>query len=167
MILGIHNFTCLLSEVDSLLSTPPSVSVATSCSGNRRKCFVSRARTCSEVNSSCSRCRWSRVEDEFETAAPAPRFPWLVAVVVQLQCDSCLEGSDAQNAQRVSPATPSKVLADREVSRLRTGRLPTESFFCPLKGCSMQIGLVFLFAGREFFDPNDTIGCSIIHSFSS
>ena len=83
-----------------------SVSVATSCSGNRRKCFVSRARTCSEVNSSCSRCRWSRVEDEFETAAPAPRFLWLVAVVVQLQFDSCLEGSDAHNAQRVSPATP-------------------------------------------------------------
>ena len=31
---------------------------------------------------------------------------WMQHMVDQLQCDSCLESSDAQNAQRVSLATP-------------------------------------------------------------
>ena len=34
---------------------------------------------------------------------------WVQHMVVQLQCDSCLESSDAQNAQRVSLATPPKL----------------------------------------------------------
>ena len=34
---------------------------------------------------------------------------WMHHMVDQLQCDSCLESSDAQNAQRVSLATPSKL----------------------------------------------------------
>ena len=34
---------------------------------------------------------------------------WMQHMVDQLQCDSCLESSDAQNAQRVSLATPPKL----------------------------------------------------------
>ena len=34
---------------------------------------------------------------------------WMQRVVDQLQCDSCLESSDAQNAQRFSLATPPKL----------------------------------------------------------
>ena len=34
---------------------------------------------------------------------------WMQQMVNQLQCDSCLESSDAQNAQQVSLATPPKL----------------------------------------------------------
>ena len=34
---------------------------------------------------------------------------WMQQMVDQLQCDSCLESSDAQNAQQVSLATPPKL----------------------------------------------------------
>ena len=34
---------------------------------------------------------------------------WMQQMVDQLQCDSCLESSDAQNAQQVSLTTPPKL----------------------------------------------------------
>ena len=39
---------------------------------------------------------------------------WMQHMVDQLQCDSCLESSDAQNAQRVSLANASKTVAGGE-----------------------------------------------------
>ena len=39
---------------------------------------------------------------------------WMQHMVDQLQCDSCLESSDAQNAQKVSLAKPPKTVAGGE-----------------------------------------------------
>ena len=66
-------------------------------------------------------------------------------MVDQLQCDSCLESSDAQNAQRVSLATPSNC----EGRYLRIGILSSERFLCTLFGRRLQTVVVFMLSGRE------------------
>ena len=86
-------------------------------------------------------------------------------MVDQLQCDSCLESSDAQNAQRVSQATPPKLWQARKVD-LRTGRLVSEKVFfalyidaaCKLSSCSC------LENPRRRFAPN---GATLISHLAS
>ena len=57
---------------------------------------------------------------------------WMQHMVDQLQCDSCLESSDAQNAQRVSLATASKTVAGTEGRHLPIRRLLSERFLCTM-----------------------------------
>ena len=69
-------------------------------------------------------------------------------MVDQLQCDSCLESSDAQNAQRVSLATPPKLWQALKVDIFELKGLSSESFLFPLYG-RLQNVVVFMLSGRE------------------
>ena len=51
---------------------------------------------------------------------------WMQHMVDQLQCDSCLESSDAHNAQQVSLATPLKLWQAVKVDIFRSRRLTKE-----------------------------------------
>ena len=103
---------------------------------------------------------------------------WMQHTVDQLQCDSCLESSDAQNAQRVSLATPPKLWQAVKVDIFELEDSQRKVFFalymdaaCKLSSCSC-----FLEGNpRQRFEPNGAtlsfhiwprIGCSIFHSFS-
>ena len=56
---------------------------------------------------------------------------WMQHMVAQLQCDSCLESSNAQNAQRVSLATPPKLWQQHSfLVRRDTGHLMRISARC-------------------------------------
>ena len=83
-------------------------------------------------------------------------------MVDQLQCDSCLESSDAQNAQRVSLATPPKLWQAVKVDIFELEDSQRKGFFalymdaaCKLSSCSC-----FLEENpRQRFEPN---GASLI-----
>ena len=78
-------------------------------------------------------------------------------MVDQLQCDSCLESSDAQNAQRVSLATPPKLWQAVKVDMFELEDSQQKGFFalyinaaCKLSSCSC-----FLEGNpRQRFEPN-------------
>ena len=78
-------------------------------------------------------------------------------MVDQLQCDSCLESSDAQNAQRVSMATPPKLWQAVKVDIFELEDSQRKGFFalytdatCKLSSCSC-----FLEGNpRQRFEPN-------------
>ena len=74
---------------------------------------------------------------------------WMQQMVDQLQCDSCLESSDAQNAQRVSLATPPKLWQAVKVDIFELEDFSTERFLRTLHGCSLQTVVVFTLSGRE------------------
>ena len=68
---------------------------------------------------------------------------WIQHMVDQLQCDSCLESSDAQNAQRVSLATPPKLWQAVKVDIFELEDSQRKGFFalymdaaCKLSSCS-------------------------------
>ena len=78
-------------------------------------------------------------------------------MVDQLQCDSCLESSDAQNAQRVSLASPPKLWQAVKVDIFELEDTQRKSFFalymdaaCKLSSCSCYL------EGnpRQRFEPN-------------
>ena len=78
-------------------------------------------------------------------------------MVDQLQCDSCLESSDAQNAQQVSQATPPKLWQALKVDIFELEGSQRKGFFalymdaaCKLSSCSC-----FLEGNpRQRFEPN-------------
>ena len=89
---------------------------------------------------------------------------WMQYMVDQLQRDSCLESSDAQNAQPVSLATPPKLWQALKVEKIRIGRLSSERFLCTLYGRRLQTVVVFMLSGRESsaaFEPNGATLISI------
>ena len=63
---------------------------------------------------------------------------WMQQMVDQLQCDSCLESSDA-----------SKTVAGGESRYFRIRRFPKERFLCTLHGCSLQTVVMLIFSGRK------------------
>ena len=82
---------------------------------------------------------------------------WMQQMVDQLQCDSCLESSDAQNAEQVSLATPPKLWQAVKVDIFELEDSRRKSFFalfmdaaCKLSSCSC-----FLEGNpRQRFEPN-------------
>ena len=82
---------------------------------------------------------------------------WTQQMVDQLQCDSCLESSDAQNAQQVSLATPPKLWQAVKIDIFELEDSQRKSFFalsmdaaCKLSSCSC-----FLEGNpRQRFEPN-------------
>ena len=101
---------------------------------------------------------------------------WMQQMVDQLQCDSCLESSDAQNAQQVSLATPPKLWQAVKVDIFELEDSQRKAFFalymdpaCKLSSCSY-----FLEGNpRQRFEPNGAtfhigprIGCGISRSFN-
>ena len=62
-------------------------------------------------------------------------------MVGQQQSDSCLDSSEAQNAQRVSLATPPKLWQALEVDIFE--------LLCTLYGRRLQTVVVFMLSGRE------------------
>ena len=57
---------------------------------------------------------------------------WMQQMVGQLQCDSCLESSDAQNAQRVSLATPPKLWQAVKIDIFELEDSQRKGFLCTL-----------------------------------
>ena len=85
-----------LSEADSLLSVSPAVFVAS----ERVRKLIGRLHVAGgHVSKTSLRLLLRR------RGCPV----WMQQLVDQLQRDSCLDPSDAQNAQRVSLATPPKL----------------------------------------------------------
>ena len=87
-------------------------------------------------------------------------FPvWMQQMVDQLQCDSCLEHSDAQNAQQVSLATPPKLWQAVKIDIFELEDSQRKGFFalymdaaCKLSSCSCSC---FLEGNpRQRFEPN-------------
>ena len=82
---------------------------------------------------------------------------WMQHMVDQLQCDSCLESSDAQNEQQVSLATPPKLWQAVKVDIFEFEDSQRKGFFalymdaaCKLSSCSC-----FLEGNpRQRFEPN-------------
>ena len=82
---------------------------------------------------------------------------WMQQMVDQLQCDSCLESSDAQNAQQVSLATPPKLWQAVKVDIFELEDSQRKGFLalymdaaCKLSSCSC-----FLEGNpRQRFEPN-------------
>ena len=82
---------------------------------------------------------------------------WMQQMVDQLQCDSYLESSDAQNAQQVSLATPPKLWQVVKVDIFELEDSPRKGYFalhmdaaCKLSSCSC-----FLEGNpRQRFEPN-------------
>ena len=82
---------------------------------------------------------------------------WMQQMVDQLQCDSCLESSDAQNAQQVSLATPPKLWQAVKIDIFELEDSQRKGFFalnmdsaCKLSSCSC-----FLEGNpRQRFEPN-------------
>ena len=92
---------------------------------------------------------------------------WMQHMVDQLQCDSCLESSDAQNAQRVSLATPPKTVAGTEGRYLRIRRLSSERFLCTSYGPASKMSSCSCFLEgnpRQRFEP---IGATLVDALSA
>ena len=87
-------------------------------------------------------------------------------MVDQLQCDSCLESSDAQNAQRVSLATPPKLWQAVKVDIFDLQDSQRKGFFALYMDAACKVSCSFFLEGnpRQRFWPR--IGCSITHSFN-
>ena len=102
---------------------------------------------------------------------------WMQQMVDQLQCDSCLKSSDAQNAKSLA-GKASKTVAGGEDRYFRIRRLPQERFLCTLYGCSLQTFVIAHAFWKEIlvsvssrtvrlsFHIWPRIGCSIFRSFS-
>ena len=125
-----------LSEADRMLSTSPAVFVA-SPGQETEKDISSGERECvrkliGHVSKTSLRLLLQR----------RGCLVWMQHMVDQLQCDSCLESSDVQNAQRVSLATPPKLWQAVKV----------DIFEC---GCSLQTVVVLMEGNpRQLFEPN-------------
>ena len=70
---------------------------------------------------------------------------WMQHMVDQLQCDSCLESSDAQNAQRVSLATPPELWQALKVDIFELEDSHRKGVFA----LYMDASVVFMLSGRE------------------
>ena len=78
-------------------------------------------------------------------------------MVDQLQCDSCLESSDAQNAQRVSLATPPKLWQAVKVDIFELEDSQRKGFFALYMDavCKLSLCSCFLEGNpRQRFEPN-------------
>ena len=78
-------------------------------------------------------------------------------MVDQLQCDSCLESSDAQNAQRVSLATPPKLWQAVKVDLFELEDSHREGFCALYMDAACKMSLCSCFLGgnpRQRFEPN-------------
>ena len=102
---------------------------------------------------------------------------WMQQMVDQLQCDSCLESSDAQNAEQVSLATPPKLWQSVKVDIFELedsrGQLSLHSFWMQPANCRHAHAFwkeilvsVWSRTVRLSFHIWPRIGCSISHSFS-
>ena len=74
---------------------------------------------------------------------------WMQQMVDQLQCDSCLESSDAQNARQVSLATPPKLWEAVKVDIFELEDSQKKRFLCTLFGCSLQTVVMLMLSGRK------------------
>ena len=74
---------------------------------------------------------------------------WMQQKVDQLQCDSCLESSDAQNAQQVSLATPPKLWQTAKVDIFELDDSQRKGFFALYMDAACKIVVVFMLSGRE------------------
>ena len=85
----------------------------------------------------------------------------------QLQCDSCLESSDAQNAQRLSPAAPPKLWQALQVDIFESEDSHRKSFLAPYMdaACKLSSCSCFLEGNpRQRFEPN---GATLISHLTS
>ena len=100
---------------------------------------------------------------------------WMQQMVDQLQCDSCLESSDAHNAQQVSLATPPKIGTSGEDRNIRIRRLPKEKILCTLYGRNLQTVVMLMLSGKksssafraERYDSHFTSGQGLNAAFSA
>ena len=82
---------------------------------------------------------------------------WMQHMVDQLQCDSCLESSDAQNAQQVSLATPPKLWQAVKVDIFELEDSQRKGFFalCMDAACKLSSCSCFLEGNPcQRFEPN-------------
>ena len=70
-------------------------------------------------------------------------------MVDRLQCDSCLESSDAQNAQQVLLATPLELWQEVKVDMFELEDSQRKRFLCTLHGCSLQTVVMLMLSGRK------------------
>ena len=93
---------------------------------------------------------------------------WMQRMVDQLQCESCLESSDAQkNAQRVSLATPPKLWQALQVDIFELEDSQREGFFALEMDavCKLSSSSCFLEGNpRQSFEPN---GATLISHLAS
>ena len=95
--------TCFLSEADRILSSPSAVSVASSAQETEKD--ISPAER-ERVRKLIHRLHVSGGQTSLRLLLRRRGCPdWMQHMVDQLQCDSCLESSDTQNAQQISLAT--------------------------------------------------------------
>ena len=88
-------------------------------------------------------------------------------MVDELQCDSCLESSDAQNAQQVSLATPPKLLQAVKVELEDSfGKFFLHSTWMQPANCRHAHAFWKSRTVRLLFHIWPRIGCSISRSFS-
>ena len=158
MISVLVSSTCFLSEVDRILSSSPAVFVASSAQETEKdispaerervRGLIRRLRVSGgHVSKASLRLLLQR------RGCPV----WMQQMVDQLQCDSCLESSDAQNAQQVSLATPPKLWQAVKVDIFELEDSQRKGFFalymdgaCKLSSCSC-----FLERNpRQRFEPN-------------
>ena len=92
-------------------------------------------------------------------------------MVDQLQCDSCLESSDAQNAQQVSLATPPKLWQSVKIDIFELEDSQRKGFFALFLDAAHAFWEEILVSVssrtvRLSFHIWPRIGCSIFRSFS-
>ena len=115
-------------------------------------------------------------QNEFEIVASASRLcpVWMQHMVDQLQCDSCLESNDAQNAPRVSLATPAKMWQAVKVDIFELEDSQRKGFFHSTwmqpancrRAHAFWKGILVSVSSRLSFHIWPRIGCSIAHSFN-
>ena len=147
-----------LSEADRILSSSPAVFVASSAQETEKD--ISPAE-CERVRKLIHRLHVSGghvSKTSLRLLLQRRGCPvWMQHMVGQLQCDSCLESSDAQNAQKVSLATPPKLWQAVKVDIFGLEDSQKKGFFalymdaaCKLSSCSC-----FLEGNhRQRFEPN-------------
>ena len=74
---------------------------------------------------------------------------WMQRMIGQLPCEWFLEGSDAQNAQEVSLATPTKLSQAVKVDVFQLEDSHRKGFFAFHMDEACNLAPVFLFSGRE------------------
>ena len=101
--LRLHNFTLFLSEADGLLSTSPFVFVAAPAQETEQSVSPDERERVWKSIHHLHVARYSRVEDEFETVAPASRLPSadgrsnVIRVSKEATLTSSLAGNASQN----------------------------------------------------------------------
>ena len=135
-----------LSEADRLSSASPAVFVASPAQRKRRSCFASHVAGGHVSKMSL----WLLLQ---RRGCPV----WMQHTGDQLQCDSCLESSDTQNAQRVSLATPPKLWQALKVDIFELEDSHRKGFFALYMDAAAKLSscsCILEGNARQRFEPN-------------